>query len=118
MMEKIKNFFGKIATGLKKASAVMKVIFGYGMLTALAVTVCMFIGFLVAFVIGGDTAALISEFIYKKVTPILIYATSILVLFGLLAMYFGGEAALSSSKKPKNNEKNENVPESGEEKHN
>ena len=82
----------------------MKTIFGYGMLAALAVTVCMLIGFAVAFVIGGDTAALISEFIYKKVVPVLIYATSILVLFGLLAMYFGGEAALSSSNKSKKDE--------------
>ena len=104
-MEKIKSFLNKTAAALKKASAVMKVIFGYGMLIALAVTVCMLVGFLVAFVIGGDTAALISEFIYKKVTPILIYATSILVLFGLLAMYFGGEAALSSSKKSKKDDK-------------
>ena len=113
-MEKIKNLFGKIAAGLKKVSRVMKVIFGYGMLTALAVTVCMLIGFLVAFVIGGETAALISEFIYKKITPILIYATSILVLFGLLAMYFGGEVALSSANKTKKDDKPKPATEEGE----
>ena len=113
-MEKIKNFFAKISAGLKKASKVMKAIFGYGMLLALITTVLMFLGFVVAFIVGGDVAAAISEFIYKSVVPILIYATSILVLFGLVAMYFGGEAALSSSNKSKKDKDNEPAPENTE----
>lgn len=101
MKEKFKRVIRNVGVGLKKASAVMKLVFGYGILAALVVTVCMLLGFLTAFAIGGNTAALISEFLYKTVAPILIYATSILVLFGLLAMYFGGEVALSASKNSK-----------------
>ncbi len=83
---------------MKKISAVMKSIFGYGMLISLAVSLFIFLGFVVALIIGGDVAVKICDFLYKGVVPVLIYATSILVLFGLLAMYFGGEAALSGAK--------------------
>ena len=41
-------------------------------------------------------------FIYKQFIPILIYASTILILFGLLCMYLSGEKALvpdSSMKK-------------------
>lgn len=84
---------------MKKISAVMKTIFGYGMLVSLAVSALIFVGFVVALIIGGDAAAKITEFLYKGVTPVLIYATSILVIFGLVAMYLGGEAVSKKKKK-------------------
>ena len=89
---------------MKKISAVMKTIFGYGMLVSLAVSALIFVGFVVALIVGGDTAGAICDFLYKGVTPVLIYATSILVVFGLIAMYFGGEA------KSKKKEKKEKTP--------
>ena len=86
---------------LKKLSNVMKKIFGWGILASLAVGCLMFFGYVAALIIGGDVAAAICHFIYKQVVPVLIYATSVLVLFGLLAMYLGGEIALSNKKTPK-----------------
>ena len=79
----------------------MKTIFGWGILLSLAVGSLMFLGYVAALIIGGDVAAAICHFIYKQLAPVLIYATSALVLLGLLAMYLGGEIALSSKKDDK-----------------
>ena len=84
---------------LKKISSVMKKIFGWGMLASVAVGALMFLGYVVALIIGGETAAQICYFLYKQLTPVLIYATSVLMIFGVLAMYLGGEVALSGKKK-------------------
>ena len=37
--------------------------------------------------------------IYKKIVPVMIYATTISVLFGILTMYLAGEKALTPEKK-------------------
>lgn len=97
---------------MKKISTVMKEIFGYGMLLSLLVSALVFIGFIVALIVGGEAAVKISEFLYKGVVPVLIYATSILVLFGLVAMYFGGEAN-SKKKLPNAKEKADTLSENG-----
>lgn len=91
---------------MKKISTIMKEIFGYGMLLSLLVSALVFVGFVMAIILGGETAVKISEFIYKGIVPALIYATSVLVLFGLLAMYIGGEA--TTKKKPKKIEEKPN----------
>ena len=84
---------------LKKISDVMKLVFGYGIMITLFVGGITFIGYLVALVIGGDTAALICKIIYKNIIPIMIYSTTILVLFGLVTMYIASEKALTPSKR-------------------
>lgn len=83
----------------KKISRVMKTIFGYGILICLFAGGLTFFGYLAALCIGGETAAAICVFLYKTLIPIIIKASTILVLFGLLAMYFAGEMALTSNKK-------------------
>ena len=85
---------------MKKISTVMKAIFGYGLLVSLLVSALVFLGFVVALIVGGEFAVWLSAFLYKGIVPILIYATSLLVLFGLLAMYLGGEAK-GKADKPK-----------------
>ena len=84
---------------LKKISEVCKLIFGYGIMICLFVGGLTFFGYLAALIIGGDTAALICEVIYKKIVPVMIYATTSLVLFGILTMYIAGEKALTTTKK-------------------
>lgn len=86
---------------LKKISDVCKIIFGYGIMISLFCGGLTFIGYLVAFIIGGDVAGEICNFIYNGIFPVLIYATSILVLFGIVTMYLAGEKALMPSKKAK-----------------
>ena len=91
----------------KKISDVCKLIFGYGIMIALFAGGLTFFGYLAALIIGGDTAAAICYVIYKKILPVIVYATSCLVLFGLVSMYLAGEKALtpSSGDKYKKNHK-------------
>lgn len=107
MLKKISDFMEPVKCALKKVSKVMKTIFGYGILASLAVGCLMFLGYIVALIIGGDTAAKICYFLYKQLAPVLIYATTVIVLFGLVAMYFGGETALSTKGKSKGNKTEE-----------
>ena len=87
---------------MKKISKVCKLIFGYGIMITLFAGGLTFFGYLAAMVIGGETATAICVFIYKQIFPIIIYAANILILFGLLSMYLGGEMALTTDKKKKN----------------
>lgn len=86
---------------LKKISDILKMIFGYGIMLSLFLGGATFIGYVAALIIGGETASLICNFIYKEFIPELVYYTSILVLLGLVAMYLGGEFALTAEKKQK-----------------
>ena len=83
----------------KKISNVLRVIFGYGIMVCLFAGGLTFFGYVVALIIGGDTAAAICEVIYKQIIPIIIKASTILVLLGLAVMYLNGEKALTSNKK-------------------
>ena len=83
----------------KKISEVMKMIFGYGIMIVLFAGGMTFFGYVAALCIGGDIAAAICAFISKTFMTYVIYASTGLVLFGLLAMYLGGEQALTSNKK-------------------
>ena len=84
---------------LKKISNVCKLIFGYGIMIVLAVGALLFFGYVTALIIGGDTAAAICTFLSKRVTPVMVYASTVLVLFGILSMYLTGEKALTPGKK-------------------
>lgn len=83
---------------LKKLSDKLKIVFGYGIMITLFVGGLTFFGYLVALIIGGDAAALICEIIYKKIIPVMIYVSTVTVLFGLVTMYLSGEQALTPSK--------------------
>lgn len=89
----------KIKEIAKKISAFLRVIFGYGIAACLFAGGLTFFGYLAALIIGGDAAVLICDVIYNTVTPIIIYASTCLVLLGLVVMYLNGEMALTSSKK-------------------
>lgn len=86
-------------TMCKKISAVLKTVFGYGIMVCLFAGGLTFFGYLVALLIGGETAALICTVIYKTVIPYIIKASTLMVLLGLIAMYLNGEMALTSNKK-------------------
>lgn len=84
---------------LHKIADILRVIFGYGILTGLFAGGLTFFGFVAALIIGGDTATLICRVIYKEILPIIVYGTTIMVLLGLLIMYLSGETALTVQKK-------------------
>ncbi len=84
---------------MKKISDICKMIFGYGIMISLFAGGLTFFGYLIALILGGDTATLICEIIYKKFFSIIIYLSTIMVLFGLFSMYLAGEFALTPGKK-------------------
>ena len=83
----------------KKLSNVLKTIFGYGIMICLFAGGLTFFGYLAALCIGGEIATAICVFIYKTIIPYIIYSSTIMVLLGLVAMYLGGEMALTANKK-------------------
>ena len=90
----------------KKIAAVLKTIFGYGIMICLFAGGLTFFGYLAALIIGGETATAICVFLYKTIVPIIIKISTYMVLLGLLAMYLNGENALTTGKKaPKKEEK-------------
>ena len=84
---------------MKKITNVMKLIFGYGIMLVLFLGGLTFFGYVAALIIGGETATAMCTWIYKSFIPILIYVSTILILFGLLTMYLAGEKALTPHKK-------------------
>lgn len=100
---------------LKKISSVCKLIFGYGIMIVLFAGGLTFFGYVAALIIGGDKATAICTWIYKSFTPIMVYVTTVLILFGLLAMYIGGEKALTPGRRTIKKEKKEDKKEEGKE---
>ncbi|MBQ2676784.1 MAG: hypothetical protein IJF54_05240 [Clostridia bacterium] len=92
---------------LKKISAVLRTVFGYGIMICLFAGGLTFFGYLAALIIGGQTATAICVFIYKTIIPVIIYASTILVLLGLVVMYLNGETALTADKKKASKHKGE-----------
>ena len=84
---------------MKKTSAFLKEIFGWGIMISLFAGGLTFFGYVVAIIAGGETAASICSFIYTRFIPVIVYSTSVLVILGLIAMYLNGEVALSTKKK-------------------
>lgn len=88
-----------------KITAVLRITFGYGILIGLFAGGLTFLGFVVAVIIGGDTAAAICRFIHKEIFPVIVYGTSVMVLLGLVIMYLSGETALTVQAKRKKRSK-------------
>ncbi len=91
----------------KKLSAVLKSIFGYGIMITLLSGGLTFFGYVAALFIGGDAASVICDVIYNKIIPVIIYVSVLTVLLGLVSMYLNGEVALTSEKKQSRNHKGE-----------
>ena len=84
---------------MKKITDVLKLIFGYGIMIVLFAGGLTFFGYVAALIIGGDTATAICTWIYKSFIPIIIYISTILIIFGLVVMYLAGEKALTPGRK-------------------
>lgn len=74
-----------------KIVSIMKTVFGYGIMICLLAGGLSFFGYLAAILIGGDTAALICDFIYNKIYPVLVVLSTSMILLGLIKMYLCGE---------------------------
>ncbi len=90
-----------------KLSDILRIIFGYGIMVVLFAGGLTFFGYVAALIIGGAPATAICTVIYKNIIPVIIYASVILVLLGLVAMYLSGEVALTPEKKQAKNHEGE-----------
>lgn len=84
-----------------KIANILSYIFGVGILISLFVGALSFVGYLVALIVGGDTATQICLFLYKTIYPILFSFTSCIVILGLIKMYVAGEKSMAPKKKEK-----------------
>ena len=84
---------------ISKLADILKTIFGYGIMICLFAGGLTFFGYLAALMIGGETAVIICDVIYKTIIPKITYASTSMVLIGLLYMYLTGEKALVADKK-------------------
>ncbi|MBQ9467439.1 MAG: hypothetical protein IJU52_00325 [Clostridia bacterium] len=97
----------KIREKLAPVTKVCKLIFGYGIMVVLFAGGLTFFGYLAALIIGGETATAMCTVIYKKIVPVIVYASTVLILFGLITMYMAGEKALIPDKKKASKEEGE-----------
>ena len=81
------------------AAAVIRVVFGWGIMITLLVGGLSFFGYLTALVLGGAAAETVCTFIYKQMYPILVLATYCMIALGLIKMYICGETVFSGRKK-------------------
>lgn len=58
-----------------------------------------FFGYVAALIIGGDTATAICTWTYKSFIPVINYASTILILSGLVTVFLAGENTLTPGKK-------------------
>ena len=86
---------------MKKFTEICKMIFGYGIMITLFAGGLTFFAYLIALIIGGDTAALICEITYKQVIPVIVKVSTVMILLGLVCMYMSGEKSLTPSEKKK-----------------
>lgn len=79
---------------MKKVSKIFLTIFSIGVLVTLFAGALSLAGYIVALIIGGETAATLCAFIYTQYFPWVIKICSIAVGFGLIGMYFDKKKAL------------------------
>ena len=80
---------------MKKVSKVLLTIFSIGVLLTLFAGALALVGYIVALIIGGETATELCKFIYKTYFPWVIKVCSVSVGFGLIGMYLQKKKALS-----------------------
>lgn len=92
----------------KKIYNVLNKIYGIMMTISFFAGILPLIPFVVAIIIGGDTGAAISNFLYKDFYPWVIVLGSVAIIVGLVAMYVGKLEGLSVKKvsADKNNQEN------------
>ena len=82
---------------MKKVANVLLKIFSAGVLLALFSGALTLVGFVIAIIIGGETATHICVFIHKTLFPYIIKSTSVFVAAGLVGMYLSKIKALTLS---------------------
>ena len=86
---------------MKKASDILLKIFAYGIIACLFAGGLSLVGYLVALIIGGESATALCLWVFKTYLPWVIKATSIFTLIGLIGMYLSKQKALVATTEKK-----------------
>ena len=86
---------------MKKVSDVLLKIFAYGIIACLFAGGLSLVGYLVALIIGGESAIALCLWVFKTYLPWVIKATSIFTLIGLIGMYLSKQKALVATTEKK-----------------
>ena len=84
-MEKFKLF-------CKKAAAILEFLIGLSLAVCLFIGALGFVGYVVAFIIGGETAGMICEWVYKVFYAWLIKLSTITTIACFILQYLKGDA--------------------------
>ena len=79
----------------------MNKIYGISILVSLFAGFLPVIPFILAIIIGGETGANISVFLYKQYYPWVAVLASLAVIIGIVALYIGGKITFKFPKKAK-----------------
>ena len=79
---------------MKKVSDILLKIFAYGIIACLFAGGLSLVGYLVALIIGGESATALCLWVFKTYLTWVIKATSVFTGFGLLGMYLSRQKAL------------------------
>ena len=86
---------------MKKVSNILLKIFAYGIIACLFAGGLSLVGYLVALIIGGESATALCLWVFKTYLPWVIKATSIFTLIGLIGMYLSKQKALVATTEKK-----------------
>ena len=75
---------------INKLSAVLETLIGIALAVCLFVGALGFLGFVFAFILGGDTAGVITDWIYNVFYGFLIKLSTITTLFTFVLLYLNG----------------------------
>lgn len=83
---------------LNKVSRILDYVYGWGIFVCLFGGGILFVGYVIAFIVGGEFAATICSVIYERIYKCLIYVGNVVVLFGLINMYLKKQKSLTMEK--------------------
>lgn len=79
----------------KQLAKKLNTVFGWGVFLVVIAGALSFFGFIIALILGGESGEALAVFIKAQYFPKIITVTSVVIGIGLIAMYVGGESALS-----------------------
>jgi hypothetical protein len=90
-----------------KIIQILECVFGWGILICMILGFLIFIGFVIAFIVGKELAPTIGLFLQNEVLPWLCILGTIICFIGILSLYLKGEKTftLSTGKKKNPQEK-------------
>ena len=82
---------------MKKFTDILLKVFAYGIIACLFAGGLSLVGYLIALIIGGESAIALCLWVFKSYLPWVIISTSIFTLVGLIGMYLSKQKTLMAT---------------------